>query len=162
MSAATDKHHTKSGLIPEWLVIGPFEGGEPDALLEVPFIYDESGLAPDDGELYQAHQWSAKKVDAQGKIDFMQIGITRENVCMYAHVYVNSETVCNACLCIKSTDAYAVWMNGCRIITSDSRQAGTAEPDRARIRLGRGWNRILLKVIHHVGGFAFTGRITDM
>ncbi|MDZ7724483.1 MAG: hypothetical protein U5R06_17195 [candidate division KSB1 bacterium] len=162
MNHSTGTLDSKSGLIQEWLVIGPFDGGEPATLLETPFIDKESEVVPDEGQVYQKHQWSRKTVDSQGKVDFMEIGITREYVGIYAHVYVHSQAMMSAFILVGSTDAYAVWVNGCSLKTADIRRPWSAGQDRIRIRLGRGWNRLLFKIVNHAGGYAFSGRITDM
>ena len=60
-----------------------------------------------------------------------------------------------------SDDGVRVWINGELVHTNPSYRAAEPDLDRVSVRLNKGWNKVLLKVLQGAGGWGYYVRFAD-
>ena len=147
--------------IKDWLVIGPFQGNNTESLLKKSYIKDETGIIPSQGAKYADKMWHHETADQYGKLDFVDLNYSGEYCAVYSHVYFYSPKEKNIYFHLGSDDGIAVWLNGKQIFCKQVFRGWKADDDQVLARLGKGWNRLLIKVVNGTGGHALSARITD-
>ena len=79
----------------------------------------------------------------------------------YAVAFVRSERNRAAVLRLGSPGPIKVWVNGAAVFTHDVVRPPSLDQDAVGIRLGRGWNRILIKTVINDGAWRLFARVTD-
>ena len=171
------------GFILDWLVCGPFYHGSADYVgerhpLDLDFLEPWGGSARIrpardmtmnvDGNAvtwreYHANEWW---VNAQSATGFHGKQAGLYFVCCYFATYLESATARDIHLWLGSCDGYHGWWNGTPLPTSDllSTVSRMGDPDRElfRVRLRKGRNLLLLKLINGRGGYGLCARLTDI
>jgi alpha-mannosidase len=149
--------------IGSWLVAGafPVQGDSGSARLVRAYIPNEGSLAPAAGEAAAGGKtWRAFAADSLGRVD-LNIALpdqVRDNAAAYAMAYVFAPTDRTVRLLAESDDDVVIWLNGTRVFTHDIAR-GMGEGDTIVLRLSRGVNRLLYKVVNRSGGFGVGGRV---
>ncbi|MBN2451225.1 MAG: hypothetical protein JXR77_12600 [Lentisphaeria bacterium] len=149
---------TLPGLVEEWLVFGSFPASRRDALLAAalpPGVVAESLLPPAEGS------WRA--VGARGgRVDLRQAmpaSAPREDCLAFAHVFAWSPGIRDVRLLLGSDDALAVYVNGASRLRREVLRGCRDGDEDIPVRLGPGWNRILLAVGNGAAAWEFTCRL---
>ena len=79
----------------------------------------------------------------------------------YVVAFVRSERDRAAVLRLGSPGPIKVWVNGAAVFTHDVVRPPSLDQDAVGIRLGRGWNRILIKTVISDGAWRLFARVTD-
>ncbi len=147
--------------ITSWLVAGafPVQGDSGGARLTRAYLPDEGGLAPGGGDAAAGKTWRAFGSDSLGRVD-LNLALpdqVRDNSAAYALAYISSPGDRTVRLVAEADDDVVIWLNGARVFSHDIAR-GMGEGDTIVLRLSRGTNRLLYKVVNRSGGFGVGGR----
>src|SRR3982751_6516613 len=136
------------GLLSHYFVIGPF--GEGRASLNAAFPPETEPAAPDLAKTYpgKTHEVSWRSGDAAMRDGVLYLdGMLRpaDQAVAYAVAFVRSERDRTAVLRLGSPGPIKVWVNGAAVFTPDVVRPPALDQDAVGIRLGHGWNRIVIK-----------------
>ncbi len=143
-----------------WLVLGTFPSDSGDARVTRAYVPDESGLAPSAGSATAGHDWRLVEADSLGRIDFNQVfaGGSNDRAVAYAVTYVRSPEDRTVQWAVETDDDGELWLNGQKVYSREVAR-GVTQGDVVTLRLARGWNRVLYKVINRSGGFGMGARL---
>ena len=79
----------------------------------------------------------------------------------YVAAFVHSDRARAAALRIGSPGPIKVWVNGALVFAEDVVRPAVFDQDAAPVRLGRGWNRILIKTVVVDGAWRLYARLTE-
>jgi len=148
--------------ITEWRLVGPFEAADMD---DLPTAYPpETETAPAKnykGKGGATVAWRTVKADAAGYVRLDGLVEPDEKAVVYAAAYVLSPDDRAADLLLGSDDGVRVWVNGALVHTNPAYRAAEPDLDRVAVRLKKGWNRLLIKVLQGAGGWGYFVRFAD-
>ncbi len=149
------------GAIPEWALLGPFPAPDKDALLTSAraSVKDAAALHPPAGGA-----WRYIRTAAGGRVDLLKVHPPlkpAEYSAVFAHVFIRAPRVLDARLLLGSDDGIAVWLNGAMILSHEVRRGWRDAQEGIPVRLGLGWNRLLLEIANGEGDWGFSTRLTD-
>ena len=160
---------TGSGLIREWMVIGPFPIGTSDFDDDIPppgFIevfppekeidFSKSYLVPD-GEA----QWQKAVSDESGILDFKAL-FPQGQAIAYAYTELDSPAKRRMKFTFGSDDGAKIWINGKLVYEEHSWRALGWDGDSFELDLKKGKNSILVKVEDKWLSWSMVMRIMDM
>jgi alpha-mannosidase len=140
-----------------WLVRGPIpttEGPTHDYLGGV------ASLLPDSGDVVAGGAFLPVDADSLGGIDLNRVfNGTTDHTAAYAHAYVYSPADRTVLLVMDSDDYLLAWLNGQRIWTHLQDRGMRSGSDTVVVRLGTGWNSLLLEAVNLTGGFGVLARL---
>jgi hypothetical protein len=146
----------------EWNLSGPFDAPDMDSLTSV--FPPENGIdltAAYPGKGGKPAGWKKIKSAASGYIDLNRLVQPNEQVVVYAVGWVRAPEGMAAYLLLGSDDGVRVWINDELRHTNPAYRAVTTDQDRVAVRLKKGWNKVLLKILQGAGGFGFQARFAD-
>src|SRR5262245_46419977 len=152
------------GLLSHHFVIGPF--GEGRASLNTAFPPELEPAAPDLGKSYpgKAREVTWRVGDAAVRDGVLYLdGLLRpaDQAVAYVVTFVRSDRDRAAALRLGSPGPIKVWVNGAAVFKHDVVRPAALDQDAVGIRLGRGWNRILIKTVVAEGGWRLYARVTE-
>jgi transglutaminase-like putative cysteine protease/Flp pilus assembly protein TadD len=152
------------GLLSHFFVIGPF--GEGRASLTTVFPPEQESAAPALGKTYpgKSHDVGWRVGDAavrDGALDVDGLLRPADQGVAYVVTFVRSDRDRPAALRLGSPGPIKVWVNGAPVFTHDVVRPVALDQDAVGIRLGRGWNRILIKTVVTDGAWRLYARVTD-
>jgi hypothetical protein len=146
----------------EWNLVGPFHAADMD---DLPTVY------PPEKEAWPAKSykgkdgaeiaWKTFRADDTGHVPLDDLIHPNEQAIVYAVAYVLSPDDRDAALLIGSDDGVRVWINGGIVHTNPVYRAARPDLDRVAVRLRKGWNKVLVKVLQGAGGWGFYLRFAD-
>lgn len=143
--------------IDKWLVAGSFFAAPTTDLWGFPFL-DEPGAAPSEGDKVGDVLW--KKVTTPF-VDFTKQGFAKtENCAAYAFSYIYSPSNRLAAIRFGSDDGAIIWLNGVRVLEQPAKRSLVENQDTIYMQLGKGWNRLLIKVDQGGGGWEMACSLT--
>ena len=148
--------------IREWNLVGPFPAADMD---DLPTVYPpETETAPATG--YKGKNgadvgWRTFKAGDPGYIRLDDLIRPNEQAIVYGLAYVLSPDDRDATLLLGSDDGVRVWINGEIVHTNPVYRAARPDLDRVTVRLRKGWNKVLVKVLQGAGGWGFYLRFAD-
>lgn len=160
----------RDGFIQRWLLLAPIDlGNEPDfgKVFNTDYIKGESKVRPKQGESLEIGEvgltWREVRGE-EGVVDFHKLlGGEQPNTVAYLAVYIDASDEQNEVyLRIGSDDACRVWLNGKEVVSANTFRALKKDSDEAIVKLLKGKNILLAKVINGGGDFAFCARFTDV
>jgi tetratricopeptide (TPR) repeat protein len=152
---------SRLGLINEWLVIGPFDnvGGSgfykvfpPEEEIDTNKIYT--------GKNGMEVKWFPARTTF-GVMKFGNLLYPTDAVTAYALTFIYSDSERYAFIRSGSTGALTIWLNDNKILSQDLYRSLYIDQDAVRVRLNKGWNKLLVKVCEDNGLWQFILRITD-
>src|SRR5262245_14753303 len=152
------------GLLSHYFVIGPF--GEGRASLDTTFPPEQERASPDLDKTYpgKTHEVGWRVGDAAVRDGVLYLdGLLRpaDQGVAYVVTFVRSDRERAAALRVGSPGPIKVWVNGAAVFTHDVVRPAALDQDAVGIRLGRGWNRILIKTVITDGAWRIYARVTD-
>ncbi len=152
------------GFLTQTFVIGPFGEGRPS--FKTPFPPEGERDAPELGRVYpgKLREVGWRRADAALRDGALLLdGLLRPNdqAVAYVAAFVHSDADRQAALRLGSPGPLKVWVNGALVFERDVTRAATLDQDAAGVRLGRGWNRILIKTVVVDGAWRLYARLTD-
>ena len=151
----------QGGRVDAWWVVGPFpsEGERSWKKAHFPEKDVERASHEEGGRTYE---WeSMVSTSSDGYIDWDAHYEENENVVAYAFAEVVVKTDREAVLKVGSDDGVVVWVNGEEVHSKLVPRGFVAEEDSVSIKLNKGSNAILVKVIEIGGGWGFAVRLVD-
>jgi hypothetical protein len=148
--------------IGEWNLVGPFHAADMD---DLPTVYPpETEAAPAPG--YQGKngatvRWRTARADEAGYVRLDSLVKPNEQAIVYASAYVLAPYDREAALLLGSDDGVRVWINGELVHSNPVYRAAAPDLDRVDVRLKKGWNRVLIKVLQGAGGWGYYARFAD-
>jgi hypothetical protein len=148
--------------IREWNLAGPFNAADMD---DLPTVYPpETEAAP--AKSYKGKNgatvgWRTLKAGDTGYVRLDNLIRPNEQAIVYGLAYVFSPDDREAALLLGSDDGVRVWINGGLVHTNPTYRAAEPDLDRVAVRLKKGWNKVLVKVLQGAGGWGFYVRIAD-
>jgi putative heme-binding domain-containing protein len=140
-----------------WHIVGPFDNGEQDAGLAKAFP-PEKGVdlkAAYDGKFGKV-TWKTVKPDGQGYVDLQAWYAPRgDNIVSYLYREIESPADQDATVLLGSDDGCKLWVNGALVHTNPQHRAATPEQDAVKVKLKKGKNTILFKIVNGDGGHGF-------
>ncbi|MHB1862942.1 MAG: glycoside hydrolase family 38 N-terminal domain-containing protein [Gemmatimonadaceae bacterium] len=143
-----------------WLLIGPFPVDTGALRLDKQDIGNPATLIARAGQSAGGHVWQPVAMDELGQFDFFKAfaATTLDNVAAYAETYLASPDDRTVTLGVESDDDVIVWLNGALLERRDiARGVGTGT-DTLTLRLHRGVNRLVYKVVNRGGGMGMGAR----
>ena len=146
----------------DWNLVGPFHAADMD---DLPTVYPpETETAPAKG--YKGKNgagvgWRTFKAGDSGYIRLDDLIRPNEQAIVYGLAYVLSPDDRDATLLLGSDDGVRVWINGEIVHTNPVYRAARPDLDRVTVRLRKGWNKVLVKVLQGAGGWGFYLRFAD-
>ncbi|HKB14781.1 MAG TPA: alpha-mannosidase, partial [Planctomycetota bacterium] len=143
-------------------MLGPIPYGEPEeGRLEREIIAGEGALAPT-ADPVLGRRWRTATA-REGLLDFRDLfaGHPAEHAAALAVVHVLSPTPRWTTIAVGSDDGVSVRVNGVLFHQHDVPRGHRFGDDKVRVKLRRGWNRLLFKVVNGQGGFALSARFEE-
>ena len=146
----------------EWDLAGPFDAADMD---DLPTAYPpETEAVPArsyKGKGGASVGWRTVRADAAGYVRLDDRIEPNEQAIVYAAAYVFSPDERAATMLLGSDDGVRVWINGGLVHTNPSYRAAEPDLDRVSVRLKKGWNKVLLKILQGAGGWGYYVRFAD-
>ena len=146
----------------EWSLVGPFHAADMD---DLPTAYPpETETAPAKsykGKNGATVSWRTVRADDTGYVRLDNLIRPNEQAIAYAVAYVLSPDDREAALLLGSDDGVRVWVNGDLVHTNAVYRAAEPDLDRIAVRLKKGWNKVLIKVLQGAGGWGYYARFAD-
>jgi hypothetical protein len=146
----------------DWNLVGPFHA--PDmSYLQVPFPPEvrldtmETYIGKDGRKI----AWRRAESRPSGFVALQELFRPRERAVVYGLVYVFAPSERATQLLIGSDDGVRVWLNGKLVFSNPAYRGAYPDQDRIPVRLNRGWNPLLLKILQGAGGWGFYVRFLD-
>jgi transglutaminase-like putative cysteine protease len=152
------------GLLTQGFVIGPF--GEGRSSFGTPFPPEVERAAPELGRTYPGKAreigWrSTAGAARQGALLLDGLLRPADQAVAYVAAFVHSEVDRPAALRLGSAGPIKAWVNGSLVFAHDVTRSAALDQDAAGVRLGRGWNRILIKTVVVDGAWRLYARLTS-
>ena len=149
------------GLVRHFWIVGPFDNER--------------------GRGFKTDEEAAKKLDLDGKykgkerevawrefqadqtlgyVDLDAMLRPNDQAAAYAVAFVKAEKDADAAIRLGSDEAVRAWWNGAEVVSRDVRRPMGFDQDVAGVKLGAGWNTLLLKVCDQTGSWGFRVRLT--
>jgi alpha-mannosidase len=156
-SAATAQDH----VIQEWLIRGPSPADRGRAGVLRDYLGAEPTVLPAPGEEIAGGAWRLIAADSMGRVDLNTLAGQSDWSVAYAHVYLWTPTERPVRLVMDSDDDLVARVNGQRVWVHVVPRGLGPGRDTVRVRLARGWNSVLLKVVNRTGGFGLLARLAE-
>jgi hypothetical protein len=146
-----------------WNVIGPFAAPDMDALTVAYPPEREVDLAKSySGAFGRTASWKKVQGRADGYVNLLDFVEPREQVIAYAYGLVEAGEETDTTLLLGSDDGVRVWVNGALVHTNAAYRASAADQDRIPVKLKKGTNTILVKVLQGAGAWGFHLRLANI
>ncbi|HSA95623.1 MAG TPA: glycoside hydrolase family 172 protein [Acidobacteriota bacterium] len=151
-----------SRFIRDWDLVGPFEAAD---MGDLPTVYPpETETAP--AKSYKGKggaevRWRTVRANEAGYVRLDDLIRPNEQAIVYAAAYVLSPDDREATILLGSDDGVRVWLNGDLVHTNPVYRAAEPDLDRVDVRLKKGWNKVLIKVLQGAGGWGYFARFAD-
>ena len=152
--------------IPAWGIAGPFPNPRDTTRGTIGL---DSVFAPEGDTSFNATYagvdgapvtWQKISTPASGYVDLMYLD-PNTNVVTYASTFVWSPADRTFPLFLGSDDGAKVFLNGAELFRLLTIRGPEPDQNIVPLALHRGWNRLLLKIEQHLGGYGFYARIRD-
>ena len=105
--------------------------------------------------------WKAVRADESGFFRLAQHFPTAEQVIVYGLAYVQSPDDRGTHLLLGSDDGVRLWINDELVHSNAAYRGAYPDQDRVYVRLKKGWNKVLIKILQGAGGWGFYFRAAD-
>jgi hypothetical protein len=168
-SAGMDMAFVGFGLTPsarrfvaDWNLIGPFDAPDMDSLTVAYPPERETDLsARYKGKGNVEVRWRPIKADPSGYIRLTELVKPNEYAVAYGLAYVQSPDDRDASLLLGSDDGVRVWINDALVHSNPAYRGAYPDQDTVKVRLRKGWNKVLIKVLQGAGGWGYYLRFAD-
>lgn len=148
--------------IRDWNLVGPFEAADMDDLPTVfPPETEAEPAKSYPGKDGARVSWRTVRADESGYVRLDDLIEPNERAIAYAAAFVLSPDDRDATLLLGSDDGVRAWINGILVHTNPVYRAAGPDLDRVAVRLNRGWNKVLIKVLQGAGGWGYYVRFAD-
>jgi len=147
--------------VPAWLVLGAYPVREGSDRLTHDYVGGEAAVAPGPGAAAGSFRWRQRPADEHGQMN-LKIAIGEpplEQAVAYAFSWVTTADERTVSFGFESDDDLRVWLNGTLILDREVARSLRGGTDTVTVRLARGANRLLMKVVNRTGDFALGARL---
>ena len=148
-------------VVREWLIRGPLPADRGRNGVVRDYLDAEATVLPAAGEETAGGPWRAIAADSAGRVNLNALAGPSDWSVAYAHVYLWTPTEGPVRLVMDSDDDLVARVNGQRVWVHVVPRGLGPGRDTVRVRLARGWNSVLLKVVNRTGGFDLRARIAE-
>ncbi|HWZ27483.1 MAG TPA: glycoside hydrolase family 38 C-terminal domain-containing protein [Gemmatimonadales bacterium] len=134
-----------------WLLTTPVSTDTGATRLTRDYLGGEATAFPDSSEKWRPVTIPASGIDDLGK----EFGGAKDRTVVYAFTYVYAPKDESRTLVLASDDDILAWLNGQRVHYHDVPRGVDHDRDTVEVRLAKGWNTLLLKVVNRGGDFGF-------
>ncbi len=143
--------------IERWLLNGPLPAPSDSGRVVRDYLGGETSAMPSVGDA----GWIEVEAESSGRLD---LNVTFEGQstawsAAYAHTYVFAPDDRTVLLVADSDDDLVALVNGQRVWVHDVARGLGRGRDTVTVRLGAGWNSLMLKPLNRGGGFGLLGRL---
>jgi len=163
-SAAAAARRATLGFVTPAFVIGPFGEGRASFATKFPPEGEPSPPALDRHYPGKGHDVTWRPADGatrEGALLLDALLRPDDQAVAYVVAFVHSDVDRAAALRLGSPGPVAVWLNGQPVFRHDVVRPAALDQDAVGVRLGRGWNRILIKTVVVDGAWRLYTRLTD-
>jgi len=154
---------SERSFVVEWNLIGPFAAPDMDALTVAYPPEREVDFAKSyPGAFGRTASWKKIRGRADGYVNLLDFVEPREQVIAYAFGRVQAGEDIDTTLLLGSDDGVRVWLNGELVHTNAAYRASAADQDRIPVRLKKGTNTVLVKVLQGAGAWGFHLRLANV
>jgi hypothetical protein len=148
--------------VSEWNLIGPFDAPDMDYL---PVTYPpETEIALDKtypGKANVDISWRKIQAEATGYVRLTELIRPSDYAIAYALTYVYSPDARATYALLGSDDGVRLWLNDELVHSNPAYRGAYADQDKVAVKLKKGWNKVLVKVLQGGGGWGFYLRLVD-
>ena len=153
---------TARRFVKDWSLIGPFEAPDMDSLLTAfPPEKETDPAAHYKGKGGAEVGWRRIAADPGGYVDLTKLVTPNEYAVVYGLAYVHSPDDREAALLVGSDDGVRVWINDALVHSNPAYRGADHDQDTVDVRLRKGWNKVLIKVLQGAGGWGYFVRFAD-
>jgi hypothetical protein len=140
-----------------WSIAGPFDNGAGDAGLDQAYP-PEKGI--DLKATYEGKggkvSWRTVRPDARSYVDLKAFhGAASAQITSYLYAVVESPADQDAQVLLGTDDGAKLWLNGKEVFGTREHRAAAPEQDRVAVKLRKGRNELLLKIVNGDGPHGF-------
>jgi len=148
--------------VTEWLLAGPFDAPDMDSLAVAHPPEKEAALDKTyPGKRGLRAAWKKAAARPDGSFDLNEIFRPSEQVLVYGLTYIHSPDDRMTHILLGSDDGVRVWLNDGLVHSNPAYRSHSVDEDRVKVRLHKGWNKLLIKVVQGAGGWGFSLRLAD-
>jgi len=148
-------------VVREWLIRGPLPADRGRDGVVRDYLDAEPTVLPAAGEETAGGPWRVIAADSAGRVNLNTLAGPSDWSVAYAHVYLWTPEEGPVRLVMDSDDDLVARVNGQRVWVHVVPRGLGPGRDTVRVRLARGWNSVLLKVVNRTGGFDLRARIAE-
>lgn len=148
--------------VDEWNIIGPFDAPDMNYLQTVyppekEIDLNRNYLGKDGKEV----SWQKIKSEESGAVWLHSLLAPRERTVAYGLSYVHSPRTMKTEMLVGSDDGVRVWLNDRLVHTNPAYRGAYPDQDKVMVKLQKGWNKVLIKVLQGGGGWGYYLRFVD-
>jgi hypothetical protein len=146
----------------DWNLIGPFDAPDMDSLT---MVYPPED-ALDLGAKYKGKNgleaaWKKVRGRPSGYMALAEMMKPDTQVIIYAAGWIQAPEDMPATILLGSDDGVRVWINDSLVHTNPAYRGAYPDQDVVPVRLKKGWNKVLVKILQGDGGWGFYFRFAD-
>ncbi|MFL5339557.1 MAG: hypothetical protein ACJ8F7_05250, partial [Gemmataceae bacterium] len=149
-----------------WHIVGPFLNDEKDSGLDTAY---EPEKAVDLSASYTSPKrergdvkWTTVRRNGEGYVDLMaHYAPHSENIMSYLYREIESPIDQDATISLGTDDGAKLWLNGERVYSTRAHDAAVPDKARVQVKLKKGVNRLLLKIVNGSNPHGFYLTITS-
>ena len=161
LAALASRAHAQDRPITSWLIRGPMPAEQGEAGVLKDYLGTETTVLPTPGDSVAGGPFRLIHADSLGRVNLNTLAGPSDWSVAYAHTYVLAPTERSVLLVMDSDDDIVARVNGQRIWVHVVPRGVGPGRDTVRVRLAKGWNSVLLKVVNRTGGFDLLGKLAD-
>jgi hypothetical protein len=148
--------------ITDWDLIGPFDAPDMDSLTTAyPPEREVDRVKSYPGKGGRPVSWRRVQGSPSGYMNLLDLVQPPEQIIVYALGYVRAPEDMTATLLLGSDDGVRVWVNEALVHSNPAYRPSDPDQDLVPVKLRKGWNKVLLKVLQGAGGAGFHARFAD-
>jgi HEAT repeat protein len=152
----------KLGMITNWWVVGPWPSPDYAAFDKVFFPENHVDLAKTTTDAGSPMAWKPiVTTNPEGRVDLNAQFKDNQNKVAYGYAEVTSDEDQDVIFRTGSDDGMKLWVNGKQVFAKSGPRSLAVDMDAFPVRLNKGVNRILIKVLNGGGAWEFCVRATD-
>ncbi len=148
--------------VSDWNLVGPFNAADMNDLQTVyPPEKDIDFAKKYPGKNGMEVGWRTVQADDKGYVKLNQLVQPDEQVLIYGLVYVLSPDDRQTYVLLGSDDGIRVWVNDALVWSNPAYRGAEPDQDKFAVKLKKGWNKVLIKVLQGAGGWGYYFRFAD-
>ncbi len=146
----------------DWNLIGPFDAPDMDYLATPYPPETEIDLAKSyAGKGNVPVGWRRVRADATGYVRLNELVTPNVQAVVYALGWLSAPADMAAVMLVGSDDGVRVWINDRLVHSNPAYRGAYPDLDTIPVRLRKGWNKVMLKVLQGDGGWGYYARFAD-